>query len=369
MMHILLAIGSAEIGGGQNVFLWTINEYIKRNLQIDVVIPNGPLCELLKTQPVRIHKLEYSNSLFALIRIILIMKKTKPDLINTYLTKCSILFSIINIVFRIPICCTLLNAIVHEKLFPYQRMIYPHLYFILAKLCDGLILNSYENKEHFIKIARIDAHKIHVIHSGLDLDKFCFIPEKKWNSRKLIIGTVGRLSPEKGHIYMLKALDYLRNIDYEYHIVGDGYLRKELEEEVNKRNLRDKVKFFGFVDDVLEYTNRIDIIVLPSINDAFPITILEAFALKKIVVASHVGGIPELVKDKITGYLCPARDSVALGKAILYIYNNINDMEKIKNNAYNDLKQNYSCAAMADKTIIYYDKILNKHKIDSEAYK
>jgi glycosyltransferase involved in cell wall biosynthesis len=356
-MSILLAIGSSEIGGGQKVFLTQIKEFIKRDYSLVVVLPEGPLVQLVQSYRVKTCIVNF-NSMAALLSIAKIMKQEQVDIVNTYLTKCSLLFSLVNIIYRLPLCCTLLNAITHEKLGRYRKFIYPSLYLLLHKLCNGIIVNSEQNKRHFIEVAGIDAKDIKVIYSGIDVDEFTNAQENRPKSDKFVIGAVGRLSLEKGHIYLMKALTHLRKIDFECLIVGDGPLRSELENYVTNENLTRNVIFLGFKKNVAEIMAQMDIVVMPSLNETFGITIVEAFALKKLVIASDVGGIPELVNHKITGLLFPVKNSVALAEAIEYAFNNKEEMEKMSNNAYEFAMKNFTSAAMADNTLRYYDSIL-----------
>jgi glycosyltransferase involved in cell wall biosynthesis len=360
MKRIMLAIGSSEIGGGQKVFLTCIREFLKRDCSIVVVLPNGPLIELVKCFNVKIYIVNF-NSITALIKIAMILHKEKADIINTYLTKCSFLFSLVNIFFRVPLCCTLLNAITHEKLGNLQKRVYPFVYFLLHKLCDGIIVNSGQNKKHFIDVARMNGNLIKVIYSGIDIDEFQGFQNQKPSDHKFVIGAVGRLSPEKGHIYLIKALNYITNIDFECIFVGDGPLRAELENYVRKVNLDKRVKFLGFQANIAQTMSQMDVVVMPSLNETFGITIIEAFALKKIVIASDVGGIPELVINGRTGFLFPIRDSSTLAEKILYVYNNKEEAQTMAMNGYEYFRKNFTSSIMADNTIQYYDSIVKAH--------
>jgi glycosyltransferase involved in cell wall biosynthesis len=153
-------------------------------------------------------------------------------------------------------------------------------------------------------------------------------------------------------------LTHLKKIKFECLIVGDGPLRSELEKYVINENLTKNVIFFGFQKNVAEIMAQMDIVVMPSLNETFGITIIEAFALKKLVIASDIGGIPELVNHKITGLLFPVKNSLALAEAIEYAYNNKNEMETMSKNAYEFTIKNFTSAAMADNTLMYYDSIL-----------
>jgi len=359
---ILLAVGSSEIGGAQKVLNAYIKELLKRDYSIVIVLPNGPLVEHLKSFNIKLYIVNF-DSITILIKIAIILRKEKIAIINTYLTKCSLLFSFVNILFRIPIFCTLLNAIKHEKLNSIQKCVYPFLYYLLHKLCDGIIVNSEQNKKHFIDVAKMDGALVEVIYSGIDIDDIVRLESKKEEDHELIIGAVGRLSPEKGHIYLIKALTYIANIKFQCLIVGDGPMRAELEKYVEEAKLSNRVKFLGFQTNIFQTMSQMDIIIMPSLNETFGLTIVEAFALKKIVIASNTGGIPELVKDGKTGLLFPTRDSVALAEKILYAYNNKEETQKMAINAYEFFKNNFTSSIMAENTIKYYDTTIKRHSI------
>jgi glycosyltransferase involved in cell wall biosynthesis len=360
MKRIMLAIGSSEIGGGQKVFLTCIREFLKRDCSIVVVLPNGPLVEIVKSFNVKIYIVNF-NSVTALINIAMILHREKVDIVNTYLTKCSFLFSLVNIIFQVPLCCTLLNAITHEKMGTLQKRVYPFVYFLLSKLCDGIIVNSEQNKKHFIDVARMDANLVKVIYSGIDADEFQGFQNQKPSDYKLVIGAIGRLSPEKGHIYLIKALTYLTNIDFECIFVGDGPLRAELEQYVREVNLDNRIRFTGFQANVARAMSQIDVVIMPSLNETFGLTIVEAFALKKVVIGSDVGGIPELVIHGQTGLLFPAKNSSALAETILYVYNNKEEAHTMAMNGYDYFKKNFTSEIMTENTVRYYESVIKAH--------
>ncbi|MGA1823526.1 MAG: glycosyltransferase family 4 protein [bacterium] len=360
MRKIVLAISpSKEMGGGQKVFLTLVKELLIKKKEVIVILPDTSLLPYLSSYAIKIYFVNF-YSLSCLIDIAKILKKEKVDVINTYLPRCSLLISFVNVLYHIPICCTCLNAIIHVKLNMLQKRMYPLLYFLLYKLCNGIIVNSEQNKRHFIEVGRIKAGAIQVIYSGIETDDLFDIQDSIPKKSRFIIGTIGRLSPEKGQNYLIEALAHLKGIDYECMIVGDGPLRKELEEQVVRENVCARVKFLGFQKRVAHFARHMDVIVVPSLNETFGITIVEAFALKKAVIASDAGGIPELVKHKVTGLLFPAGDSAALAERILYVYHNRAEAEKMAHNAYEFFARNFTSSIMATNTLEYYDYLINQ---------
>ena len=134
-----------------------------------------------------------------------------------------------------------------------------------------------------------------------------------------IVGVVARLEPEKGHPTLLEAWPVvLRAVPDAYLlIVGEGSRRDALEAQARELRIAHRVVFTGRRDDVPAVTAALDVAVLPSYREAQGLTILEAMALSRPVVASNVGGIPEMIEDGVTGLLVPPHDADALAAAIV----------------------------------------------------
>jgi glycosyltransferase involved in cell wall biosynthesis len=288
------------------------------------------------------------------------LKEEKIDIINTYLTKCSLYFALANVFHRKPICCTLLNAITHERLNSAKKAVFPCLYYFLEKISDGIIVNSEGNKRHFMEVAKMSGKSVKVIYSGIDVSDFWGggVPQKQ--KGKFTIGAVGRLSVEKGFVHLVEALRYLQSIDFECVIIGDGPQRRDLEDKVRAFGLEGKVRFLGFQDRVAELMALMDVVIVPSLNETFGITIIEAFAMRRPVIASDAGGIPELVRPGQTGLLFPVRDSQMLARQIVYVYENPAEASRMAERGNEFVLANFTSSAMAEQTIDYYHSILRK---------
>jgi glycosyltransferase involved in cell wall biosynthesis len=166
---------------------------------------------------------------------------------------------------------------------------------------------------------------IRLIHNGVDLQRYdhqepcCTLPEEYgMEPGSQIVGVVARLEPEKGHPTLLEAWpSVLRAVPDAYLlIVGEGSRRDALEAQARELRIAHRVVFTGRRDDVPAVTAALDVAVLPSYREAQGLTILEAMALSRPVVASNVGGIPEMIEDGVTGLLVPPHDADALAAAI-----------------------------------------------------
>lgn len=184
---------------------------------------------------------------------------------------------------------------------------------------------------------------VDVIYNGVDLKQYdhqeacCTLPEEYgFAPGSPMVGVVARLEPEKGHSTLLAAWPQVleRVPEARLLIIGEGSRREALEAQARELNLLGeecsgdacvgtrharpgaRVVFTGLRDDIPAVTAALDVAVLPSYREAQGLVILEAMALSRPVVASRVGGIPEMIEDGVTGLLVPPRDPAALAAAI-----------------------------------------------------
>jgi glycosyltransferase involved in cell wall biosynthesis len=171
-----------------------------------------------------------------------------------------------------------------------------------------------------------DVIPIDLIYNGVDLQRYdhqvpcCTLPDEYgMEPGSKIVGVVARLEPEKGHPTLFEAWPLvLRAVPDTYLlVVGEGSRRDALEAQARELRIAHRVVFTGRRDDVPAVTAALDVAVLPSYREAQGLTILEAMALSRPVVASDVGGIPEMIQDGRTGLLVPAHDPEALAAAIV----------------------------------------------------
>jgi glycosyltransferase involved in cell wall biosynthesis len=164
------------------------------------------------------------------------------------------------------------------------------------------------------------------IYNGVDLSRYdhveqrCTLPEEYgMEPGSKLVGIVARLEPEKGHATLLEAWPaVLRAVPDAYLlIVGEGSRRESLEAQARDLRIAHRVIFTGRRDDVPAVTDALDVAVLPSYREAQGLSVLEAMARSRPVVASNVGGIPEMIEDGRTGLLVEPHDAEGLSTAII----------------------------------------------------
>ncbi len=173
---------------------------------------------------------------------------------------------------------------------------------------------------HQLRAGGVPAERIRTIYEGMDLashprrDK----PVTHGSSEPVVVGTVAHLSREKGLIYLVRAAEMIPDAHshLRFVVVGDGQCRGELEEEVRIRGLQPSFQFLGFQPRIAEHMRRFDIFVLPSLSEGLSSAILIAMASSLPVIATDVGGIPELIRDGENGLLVSPMDPTGLARAI-----------------------------------------------------
>ncbi len=164
-----------------------------------------------------------------------------------------------------------------------------------------------------------------VIYNGIEPVKKKAKPFSKEN--EVLIGSIGTLNEQKGMQYLIKAMPaVLKEFpNAKLEIIGEGYYKDRLQRLVKSMKLTRQVKFTGFLKDVYEELEKLDLYVQPSLSESFGLAILQAMSVGLPVIATKTGGVPEVVTDGKTGLLVEPKNSGQLASAVLEI---LRDKEK-----------------------------------------
>lgn len=215
--------------------------------------------------------------------------------------------------------------------------------------------------------ADIPSHKIVTIYNGIDLNRFRPRPDTEEARKGLgirdgsrVIGTVGRLSEEKGHTHLLRAArdPVLEGQNLVFLIVGDGPLRARLEEEAGgKGQGSPDIVFTGTRKDVDKLYGMMDVFVLPSLTEGLPMALLEAIAAKRPVIATKVGGVPKVIEEGSSGRLVPPADAKALAMAIRDLLVDPEEGRRMAEKAYETVKETFSADTMTRRYLDTYEEM------------
>lgn len=234
---------------------------------------------------------------------------------------------------------------------------------LLRRLFDRVIVVSDK------VLPNVAKEKKYVIANGLDLAKFARGGTGRAAARhrfgfaddELVIATAGRLSREKNQaLFIEAAADLTKQFPgVKFLIVGNGPEEKNLRRQVNEMGLGENVIFAGLVTDMPAVYQAIDIFALTSLTEGVPLTILEAMAAEVPVVATKVGGIPELIRDGQTGLLAAPEDRDDLVAKFSRLIKDAPLRLQLSRSALNFVKAHYSKERMARDYAKVYEEILN----------
>lgn len=265
------------------------------------------------------------NDLIAFLRICKLIAQEKPDIIHTHTAKAGTLGRLAGIFYnllagkRIKLIHTFHGHVFEGYFGRFKTRLFIFIERFLAYFSSKVITVSSAVKEELVSWGISGSDKIKVIPLGLELDRFLELPLSRLpiqgirdpdSSGKetgccLNIGIVGRLVPIKNHrLFLESAAEVIQDnpeLDLRFKIIGDGELRAELEEFVRKLNLSSAVEFSGWQKDLPAVYADLDIVCLTSINEGTPVSLIEAMASGKTVVATDAGGVKDLVGARFDG--------------------------------------------------------------------
>ncbi len=189
--------------------------------------------------------------------------------------------------------------------------------------------------------------------------KFSTASKYKISTKQPVIGIVGRLDPVKGHTDFLNAAKIIlsEKPDVQFLIIGDGEIRAQLEEEAKSLLIENNIKFLGHIQDVHEIVSLIDILAICSHQEGFSLAAIEAMALGKPVVATEVGGLPEVVDNDITGILVGSHNPAKLAEALLKLLNDKQLVIRLGENGKNKCKEFFSLSGTVNSLTKIYRSV------------
>jgi len=265
--------------------------------------------------------------LFKLYRL---FRREKPDIVHTHTAKAGFAGRLAARLAGTPIVIhTFHGHVFHGYFNPWKTRLFIFIEQMLAHLSTRIITISPLQRQEILNFGIASPDKILIIPLGFDLDPFFTCQTgRDWLRAELalgaevkLVGIVARLTAIKNHhlFFEAAALVHQRCQNVHFVVVGDGELRAELEQYVAALQLERVAHFLGWRQDMPAIYAGLDLVVLTSNNEGTPVTLIEAQATGCPVVATAVGGVPDIVTDGQTGYLVPPNDAEALAKAILKV--------------------------------------------------
>jgi len=364
-MKILHLTTHLNKGGITSYIVSLAMQLKKKGHVISVASSGGELVDAIKKDsishidiPIRT-KCEISpKELFSFLILRKYLKEENIDIIHAHTRVTQVLGTMLSKKLKIPLittCHGFFKPKFHRKKIP----------------CWGnrVVAISKGVKDHLINDFNIKENNISLVHSGINVDnaKECSSQQKeeiksKFNISKdnYVVGTISRFSDVKGLDYLLKAAQIiLKDKDnFVFLLIGAGKEEEKLKEISKELGIQDKVRFITSFQDSKKFFSVMDVFVMPSIQEGLGLAILEAQLHKVPVVASNVGGIPEIVRHNSTGILIEPKDQHSLAQAILQLKNDNNLRSSIIEKAYQMVISDFSLKQMAERIENIYKELV-----------
>lgn len=307
-------------------------------------------------------------SLFEICRFI---KKNNIDIVHTHSSKAGILG-------RLAGKLTQVKIIVHTvhgwSFNDYQPVWFRRLFIWLervnAQFSDKLIVVSEHDRKKGL-VNRIGKEgQYRLIRYGIDYGEFNItergIREEFGLNNDLVIGMISCFKPQKSPQDFIKLASLINQglPDVKFFLVGDGVLRSQIENLINRFGLQKTVILSGWRRDIARILSAIDIFVLTSLWEGLPISVLEAMAASKAVVATNTGGIAEVIFETKTGFLVPAHNINAMHRRLAILLKDENARKQIGKNAKASLTSEFSLENMVNNTRDLYDDLVKRKAVE-----
>ena len=328
-IRVVEVLATGSNGGAQEHLFSLLTRIDRSRYETNVVaLSNGPAVRKLQRAGIPVLVIDDPDDATAVGAVAAHLATVRPDVVHNHMYRAELVgtraaIALGKVGHRRPyIVSTVHSSRVRSAEDREQlRRLTPHMDQLIA------VSRSIERK---IVDERRNTTRVRMIYNGVDLERYdhqepCCTLRDDYGMEpgSQIVGVVARLDPEKGHPTLLEAWPaVLRAVPDAYLlIVGEGARREDLERQARELRIAHRVVFTGRRDDVPAVTAALDVAVLPSYREAQGLTILEAMALSRPVVASNVGGIPEMIEHGVTGLLVPPHDPAALAAAIVRLLN------------------------------------------------
>ena len=373
VVKVLHVIRPAD--GGMKEHLFSLIANMDKELFENAVIcpQNSSVTEKLKELKIKIFEINMDGNfnltkdLNSIIKIRKYINEFKPHILHTHGAKASLLGRMANISSKEPVnVATVHNFVLENKVAYWKKIVYKQLEKALGKHTHRFITVSDALKGHITRNYGIPLDKIETIYNGINVSRYTnniFEVSDDLTSfthnKNPLIGVVARLAPQKGVNYFIEAAKIVcdKNPEVRFVVVGDGPERKSLEKLQYQLGLRNNLLFLGESNNIQAILRNLDVYVLPSISEGLSISTIEAMASGCPVIATNVGGVPEIVKNNSNGILIDPANPIQIATSIFRLLENKELARSLATEGVRFAKQKFDLAIMIYKTQELYKKL------------
>jgi glycosyltransferase involved in cell wall biosynthesis len=354
-IKVLHLITSLNIGGTEKYLLSIAKiQKTRYNLSVGFLKKRGKIADELEKAGVPVY---YLGSPWRLWRF---LRKEEIQLLHTHLYRANILGRVVGGLAGVPI---ILSS--QQSIDSWKRIYHTWLDGLSSRFAHSIIANSHAAEKILVVREKIPAKKIKVIYTTIDTATFSYNRDRPAigkNGSTVTIGCVARLHPEKGVQYIPLIGQQLKEKipRLKMLVIGDGPWRAKLEKTIGHLGLSENIVLLGWRNDIKDLLSAMDVFFLPSREESFPRGILEALAMARPVVATDVGGVGEIIRDKLHGLLVPPQNPAALAEAILWILENKGEARAMAERGRDRVREYFSLDRMMKETEELYSSLIRE---------
>jgi glycosyltransferase involved in cell wall biosynthesis len=376
-IKVLHLITTLAVGGAQDNTFLTLKNHNRDLYEVHLGSnPDGKWLNLGKQfsdvfHPVSnlVRPLSIKKDILALLAIIKLIRREKFDIIHTHSSKAGILGRWAGRIAGVPVIVHTVHGFAFHDFMPtWKKQLYIFLERISRSSADFYITVSELNRKEAVQLKLFNFDNSIPIYSGIDLTKLdrdadlnlvksqIGIPEK-WQT----IVSVGRLDRQKSPGFLIDSFAQVlqHHPDTLLLLVGEGELRQELEAQVSRLDITNKVRFLGSREDVPEILKIADIFALSSLWEGLGRAMTEAMLVGKPVVVPAIYGIPEIVHHHETGLLFEAKNVEQLADNLVYLLDHPDERDRLGQNAKNLTRKLFDGDDMVRQIEAVYEKLLD----------
>lgn len=363
-MNILYVLHSLEIGGAERITVETASAMKKRGHNVYVASPRGALLNILREQRITYYELRIvprrktpASFIINFIRLFMLVKKERIEVIHAVHRWANLICYFVCVCTGAKLVWTDHNILIGKKFLTLYK--------------DNIISVSEASKKHLIQYFHIPEKYITVIHNRIrppvvpdDREVASFVNSLAIPDNGKIMCIVANLTERKGHEYLLRAIPVVLSKvpDTFFVFAGEGGLKEYLINFAKKMGISGNVRFLGRRDDIPVVISAARAMILPSLYEGLPLSILEAFYLGRPVIATDVGGNREVIKDGETGIIVPSGDYYGLARAILQLLDDDTRCRDMGNRAREYITREFDFDEMISKIENVYKDALGENR-------
>ncbi|MEK7630475.1 MAG: glycosyltransferase family 4 protein [Patescibacteria group bacterium] len=375
----LLFVSTKSVWGGAQKYIIDLVDYLPRD-RFDIMLAaggSGPLRVKAMERGIPFYEigdLERNvnplKDIFAFFRLITLFRRLKPDIVHLNSSKASAMGALAGRIAGVPTIVSSTHGWPFMEERPrWQKKTLKLLVKFGALFQDSIICVS--DFDHAIGLhERIaPAHKLIAIHNGVDVKKHIFLDRQKARDiliakaglhikPSFVVGTIAEYTKNKGLGYLLEAAAHITKVDAHavFFLIGWGEDEQFLENEIMRRHISGNVFLIDYLPEAFTYLKALDIFVLPSIKEGFAYTLLEASLAEIPIIATRVGGNPEIVENLKTGILVNPRSPEEIINAVSHLLREANDRKIFGEEARKKVIRDFSIQSMVTLTAGVYER-------------